>query len=85
MESEQEAARLVEGRESIEAAALMRGVLEWALFNGVDANKLGKLKGVDIEPVSAEQKEFSRLRAELASLEVERDILRKATAACGVC
>ena len=46
---------------------------------------LGKLKGVDIEPVSAKQKEVSRLRAELASLEVERDILRKATAACGVC
>ena len=55
-----------------------------SLFNGVKAKRLGKLKGADSKSVSAEQMEISRLRAELARLKLERDILGKATAACGV-
>ena len=61
------------------------GVVEQTLFNGVKAKRLGKLKGDDSKPVSAEQTEISRLRAELARLKIARDILGKATAACGVC
>jgi len=38
------------------------------------------LKGTRARPVSPEQMEISRLRAELARVKMERDILKKATA-----
>ena len=50
------------------------------LFNWVKAHRQGKLQGADSNPVSAEQKENSRLRAELVRVKMERDILGKATA-----
>ncbi len=40
----------------------------------------GLLKGSVAKPVSPEQMEISRLRAELACTKMERDILKKATA-----
>ena len=40
----------------------------------------GQLKGVGDKPVSQEQMELARLRAENARLRMERDILGKATA-----
>jgi transposase len=43
-------------------------------------DKLGKLKGAGSKPVSDEQMEIARLRAEVARLKMERDILKKATA-----
>ncbi len=49
------------------------------LFNWVKASRQGTLKGADRTPVSAEQMEISRLRAELARVKMERDILGKAT------
>ena len=76
----QEAARLVEGGQSIAAAARTLGVVDQTLFNWVKAQRQGKLKGIDSKPVSAEQMEISRLRAELARVKMERDILGKATA-----
>ena len=42
------------------------------------ANK-GQLKGAGDKPVSPEQMELARLRAENARLRMERDILGKAT------
>ena len=80
LEFKQEAVRLVEGGHSIAAGARTLGVVEQTLFNWVKAKKLGKLKGADIRPASAEQMEISRLRAELARVKMERDILGKATA-----
>jgi transposase len=57
------------------------GVVEQTLFNWVKAHRAGTLKGVsDKATVSAEQMEISRLRAELARVTMERDILGKATA-----
>lgn len=47
------------------------------LFNWVKASQQGALKGADRTPVSAEQMEISRLRAELARVKMERDILEK--------
>ena len=55
-------------------------MVDQTLFNWVNAHKQGKLKGADSKPVSAEQMEISRLRAELARVKMERDILGKATA-----
>ena len=80
LEFKQEAVRLVEGGQSIAAAARTLGVVEQTLHNWVKAHRQGKLKGADSKPVSAEQMEISRLRAELARVKMERDILGKATA-----
>ena len=42
-------------------------LVEQTLFNWVKASRQGRLTGADSKPVSAEQMEISRLRAELAS------------------
>jgi transposase len=56
-------------------------VVEQTLFNWVKASRQGTLTGADSKAVSAEQMEISpRLRAELARVKMERDILGKATA-----
>ena len=45
------------------------------------ADAAGRLSGVGtVKPVSAEQMEISRLKAELARTRMERDILKRATA-----
>jgi len=80
MEFKLEAVRLVEGGQSIAAVARTLGVVDQTLFNWVKARREGKLTGVDSRPVSAEQMEITRLRAELARVKMERDILGKATA-----
>ena len=80
LEFKQEAVRLVDGGQSIAAVATTLGVVDQTLFNWLKAHKQGKLTGADSKPVSAEQMEISRLRAELARVKMERDILGKATA-----
>ena len=81
LEFKQEAVRLVESGQSIAAAARSLGLVEQTLFNWVKANRQGRLTGADrSKAVSAEQMEISRLRAELARVKMERDILGKATA-----
>ena len=66
LEFKQEAVRLVEGGQSIAAAARSLSVVEQTLFNWVRAQRLGKPKGADSKVVSAEQMEISQLRAEQA-------------------
>jgi transposase len=57
------------------------GLVEQTLFNWVKAHREGRLQGADSRwKVTAEQMEISRLRAELARVTMERDILGKATA-----
>ena len=81
LEFKQEAVRLVETGQSIAAAARSLGVVDQTLFNWVKASREGKLQGADrVSKVSAEQMEISRLRAELARVKMERDILEKVTA-----
>ncbi len=80
LEFKQEAVRLVEGGQSQASWVKTLGVVEQTLFNWVKANRQGQLKGVDSKPVSAEQMEIACLRAELARVKMERDILGKATA-----
>ena len=81
LEFKQEAVRLVESGQSVAAAARSLGVIDQTLFNWVKAQRAGKLKGSGGgKVVSAEQMEISRLRAELALVKMERDILGKATA-----
>ena len=80
LEFKQEVVRLVEGGQSQASVAKTLGLAEQTLFNWVRANRQGQLKGADSKPVSAEQMEIARLRAELARVKMERDILGKATA-----
>ena len=81
LEFKQEAVRLVESGQSPTLAARSLGVSEQTLSNWVKAHRKGTLKGATSKPlVSAEQMENSRLRAELARVTMERDILGKATA-----
>ena len=81
LEFKQEAVRMVESGQSIAAAARSLGVVEQTLYNWVKAKREGRLKGAaSSKAVSVEQMEISRLRAELARVKMERDILGKATA-----
>jgi transposase len=86
LEFKQEAVRLVESGQSPALAARSLGVVEQTLSNWVKAHRAGTLKGATSKPlVSAEQMENSRLRAELARVTMERDILGKATAFFAKC
>ena len=81
LEFKQEAVRLVESGQSIAAAARQLNLAEQTLFNWVKAQREDSLKGIaSSRTISAEQREISRLRAELAQVKMERDILGKATA-----
>jgi transposase len=81
LEFKQEAVRLVESGQTLAAAARSLGVVEQTLGNWVKLHRAGKLKGaIGKSAVTAEQMEISRLRAELARVTMERDILGKATA-----
>ncbi len=62
------------------ASARSLGVVDQTLFNWVKASREGRLNGADSKPVSAQQMELSRFRAELTRLKMERDILKNATA-----
>ena len=81
LEFKQEAVRLVESGQSIAEAARRLEVVEQTLSNWVKAHGAGKLRDTSgRKQVTTEQMEISRLRAELARVKMERDILGKATA-----
>ncbi len=80
LEYKQEAVRLVSSGQKVAAVARTLGIVEQTLANWVKAEKSGRLRGVPSEQVSADRMELNRLRAELARVTMERDILGKATA-----
>lgn len=80
LEFKLEAVRLVNAGQSSSMTAKILGVPNQTLDNWVRLSKKGELKGAGDKPVSAEQMELARLRAENARLRMERDILKKATA-----
>ena len=61
-------------------AARELGLVEQTLRNWVKATALGKLNAPGARPITPEQMELSRLRAENARLKMHVDILKKATA-----
>jgi transposase-like protein len=75
-----EAVRLVKGGQTAAETAKILGVPEQTLGNWVRLSSKGQLTGAGDKPVSVEQMELARLRAENARLKMERDILKKATA-----
>ena len=79
LEFKMEAVRLVKGGQAISVTAKVLGIPKASLDNWVKLSAKGQLKGAGDKPVSAEQMELARLRAELARVKLERDILKKAT------
>jgi len=75
-----EAVRLVKGGQVAAVTAKILGIPKQTLENWVRLHAKCQLKGAGDKPVSAEQMELARLRAELARVKMERDILKKATA-----
>lgn len=80
LEYKLEAVRLVQGGQAGAVTAKVLGIPKQSLENWVRRAAQGKLAGAGAKPVSAEQMELARLRAELARVKMERDILKKATA-----
>ena len=80
LEYKLEAVRLVQGGQSCLVTAKVLGMPKQTLENWIRQAAKGKLIGAGARPVSAEQMELARLRAELARVKMERDILKKATA-----
>jgi len=65
-------------QEASAAAARSLGVVDQTLFNWVQAQREGKLTGVDSsKAVSVELMAISRLRAEPARVKMERDSLHR--------
>jgi len=81
LEFKQEAVRLVESGQRVSEAARSLGIVEQTLSNWGRAHRTGKLlvSGSRME-LTAEQMAIRRLRAELARVTMERDILGKAAA-----
>ncbi len=80
LEYKMEAVRLVQGGQSCTSAAKVLGIPKQTLDNWVRQSAKDKLTGAGTKSVSVEQMELARLRAELARVKMERDILKKAAA-----
>ena len=80
LEYKLEAVRLVQGGQACSVTAKVLGIPKQTLDNWIKLEEKGKLTGAGSKPVSADQMELARLRAELARVKMERDILKKATA-----
>jgi len=82
-EFKKEAVRLVESGQGVAEAARSLGVVEQTLSNWIKAHKAGKLTANGRgSKLTAEQIEIRLLRADLARIKMERDILGKATVYC---
>lgn len=80
LEYKLEAVRLVKNGQAASVTAKVLGIPNQTLDNWVRLSNKGQLKGAGDKPVSPEQMELARLRAQLARVTMERDILKKATA-----
>ena len=76
LEFKLEALRLVKAGQEASVTARVLGIPKASLGNWIRAVEKGELKGAGDRPVSAEQMELARLRAELARVKMERDILK---------
>ncbi|HIH8969158.1 TPA: IS3-like element ISRme13 family transposase [Serratia marcescens] len=77
LEFKLEAVRLVKSGQSMAVVSATLGIRAQTLHNWVKAEREGKLTGAGMKPVSPEQMELARLRAEVARLKMERDIFKK--------
>ena len=76
-EFKQEAVRLVKSGKSALSVAKILNMPHQTLENWLRLDRTAKLVGIDHKPVTVEQMELTRLRAENARLKMERDKLKK--------
>jgi transposase-like protein len=77
LEFKLEAVRLGKGGQEAAVTARVLNVPKQTLGNCIRLPAKGELQGAGDKPVSAEQMELARLRAELARVKMARDILKK--------
>jgi len=77
-----EAVRQIKAGQTMSVVARVLGIPKASLGNWVRASEKGELRAVTEAgtPVTPEQMELARLRAEVARLRMERDIAKKAAA-----
>ena len=81
LEFKLEALRRVRGGEPVRRIAREIGIPEQSIRNWIKAQTAGKLgRAENGKPITAEQMEISRLRAELARVKMEMEIIKKAAA-----
>ena len=81
LEFKLEALRRVRGGEAVRRVAREIGVPEQSIRNWVKAQAEGRLGNAENgKPITPEQMEISRLRAEVARLKMEMEIVKKAAA-----
>ena len=80
LEFKMEAVRLVRNGQFSADVAKILGVPKGSLENWIRWDDNGSLTSGKDKVISQEQMELARLRAELARVKMERDILKKATA-----
>lgn len=79
-EFKEHAVERVKGGESIATVTKELGLADQTLRNWVKSAGQGKLKGAGGKIVTPEEMELSRLRAEVARLKRENEIIKKAAA-----
>ncbi len=79
-EFKERAVKHVKEGKSISLAAKELGLVEQMVRNWVPLSAAGKLTGAGAKPVTQEQMDLSRLRAENVRLKRECEVLKKATA-----
>jgi len=80
LEYKLEALRLIGAGQSVAVVAATLGIADQTLHNWLKAQREGRLGGAGSRPVSPEQMELARLRAELARTKMELAIVKKAAA-----
>lgn len=80
VEFKQLAVKRVKSGEVLTKVARELGLVEQTLRNWVKADKKGRLSTAVGKPITPEQMELSRVRAENARLKMENEILKKAAA-----
>jgi transposase len=80
LEFKLEAVRQVGVGQSVAAVSAILNLPNQTLHNWLKAYKEGRLGGAGAKPVTAEQMELARLRAELSKTRMELDIVKKAAA-----
>ncbi len=74
------AVKRIKDGQSVSKVCKELGLGDQTVRNWVKAAKAGKLNPAGARQITAEQMELSRLRAQVARLEMENEILKKATA-----
>jgi transposase len=80
LEFKLEALRLIGAGQSVAVVAATLGISDQTLHNWLKAQREGRLGGPGSKPVSPEQMELARLRAELSRTKMELAIVKKAAA-----